>query len=291
MSKIRKTYEFSGQTLFLCDMRPGFSEDGIECTLPAGSYELTLETTESGGRGFILLLAGEIYDGQAEHAVVPLDMARIGVLDRKAFLKIFSGDWETLYDWSESAADTQKSEWGGFLRHKDSGLSAFFVNTGMDGECAVQLLRLGKKTVGVRAIPQPPVEKPSKSGKLRQWTQVEVRCSGIADPWGFCDDWNFQPEVEEILENVVLEVSSVDEGDSLKFLDSDDIDPDTAIANYQPGFKGVTGFNVYLDKNEEDPVPLSIPESFALPKLEAQATSRELAEVLFDIFQKARSWA
>jgi len=271
-------------------MRPGFSEDGVECPLPSGTYELFLENSENGGRGFSLLLEDETCDNSVDHGVVSLDMARMGILDREVFLELFDGHWESLYDWSESASDNQKSEWGGFLRHKDSGLEAFFVNIGTDGECAIQLLRSGKKTVGLRVTPPPPIEKLSLSDKLRQWTQVEVQCNGIAEPWGFCDDWNFEPEVEEILENVIMEVSSVDEGDSLKFLDTEDIDPDTSIADYQPSFKGVTGFNIYLDINEEDPVPLSIPKSFSLPKLGAQTTSRELARVLYDIFKNARNW-
>ena len=286
----RKTFEFTGKKLFFCDMRPGFSEDGLECTLPDGSYELSIEPSENGKmRGFSLVLAGETPDEHLNEGSFLIDMARVGILDRKAFLGSFNNSWEALFDWSENASsEEKKSDWGEFLRHKESGLKAFYVNIGSDCECAVQSLRSGTKTVGVRIIPKPPTVVSADGQVPGQWTQLEVTCSGIKDPWSFCDDRDYEPEIEDILENVISEVSFVDDG---TFLDTESIDPDTTISTYRPHFKGVTGITVSLDNSEEEEWKrLSIPKSYSIPELGAKTTSRELANAMLDIFGNARTW-
>ena len=231
-----KTFEFTGKKLFLCDMRPGFSEDGVECALPNGNYELSIEPSQNSDmRGFSLVLPGETPDGHKDTGVFSIDMARVGILDCKAFLELFEGDWEELFDWSDIASDSKKSKWGGFLRHKESGLEAFFVNIGSDCECIVQSLRSGKKTVGVRVIPKPPIERSTEKPAFRSWTQLEIKCSGIADPWSFCDDRDYEPKIEDVLKDVVLEVSVDVEG---PYLDTRSIDPDAAIFDISATFQG-----------------------------------------------------
>ena len=287
----QKTFELTGKKLFLCDMRPGFSEDGVECPLPSGKYELSIEPSENGKtRGFSLVLAGEIPDGNSNAGAFTIDMARVGALDRKAFLDLFEGDWETLFDWSDSASDNKGADWGGLLKHKESGLEAFYVNIGSDCECAVQSLQSGKKTVGVRVIPKPlPVRARLTEGQVQgHWTQLEVHCNGIDDPWNFCDDRDFEPEIEGVLEEVISEVSFVDEG---AFLDTESIDPDTAISTYRPRFKGIARIKVFLENSEEeDWTPLAIPKSYSIPKLGEQTTPQELAKAVFNIFENARNW-
>jgi hypothetical protein len=289
---VRKTFEVTGKKLFLCDMRPGFSEDGVECALPNGNYELSIEPSQSGKiRGFSLVLAGETPDGHLNKGTFSIDMARVGILDRKTFLEFFDGSWEALFDWSESASDSKNSDWGGFLHHEKAGLEAFYVNIGSDCECVVQSLRSGTKTVGVRVIPKPSTAHSTDEPVSRQWTQLEVKCSGITDPWNFCDDWDYEPEIEGVLEDVVLEVSSVDEDDSLTFLDTKSIDPDAAISTYRRRFKGIESITVFLEHSEEeDWKRLSIPKSYSIPQLGAETTSRELAKTVFEIFENARTW-
>ena len=286
---VGKTFEFTGKKLFLCDMRPGFSEDGVECILPKGNYELAMEASQNGEtQGFSLVLAGETPDEHASLGFLSIDMARIGICDRKAFLELFDDDPEALFDWSDSASDSTVSDWGGFLHHKESGLEALYVNIGSDCRCAIQSLRSGKKTVGVRVIPQPSVERPADKRASRQWTWVEVECSGIADPWAFSDDWDYEPEIEDVLDNVISEVSTTDEG---AFLDTNEIDPDTGISTYRKRFKGVTRIAVFLEHSEEeDWKRLPVPKSYSIPQLGAQTTSQELANTVFEIFKHARTW-
>ena len=47
-------------SLFVCDMRPGFTADGVNCALPPGRYRVQLDplTDQSPGRGFRLVLEG-----------------------------------------------------------------------------------------------------------------------------------------------------------------------------------------------------------------------------------------
>jgi len=179
-------------------------------------------------------------------------------------------------------------DWGDFLHHKESGLKAFYVNIGSDCECAVQSLRSGTKIVGVRIIPKPSTVLSADGQVPGQWTQLEVTCSGIADPWNFCDDRDYEPEIEDILENVISEVSFVDDG---TFLDTESIDPDATISTYRPHFKGVTRITVSLDNSEEeDWKRLSIPKSYSIPQLGEKTTSRELANAMLDIFENAPTW-
>lgn len=285
----RNTFEFTGKKLFLCDMRPGFSEDGVECALPGGSYELFIEPSENGKmNGFSLILANETPDGHQSEGSFSIDMARVGILDRKAFLEFFNNSWEALFDWSENASEEKKSDWGGFLHHKESRLKAFYVNIGSDCECIVQSLRTGTKTVGVRIIPKSSTVLSADGQVPGHWTRLEVQCNGIEDPWDFCDDRDYEPEIEDVLENVISEVSFVDEG---PFLDTESIDPGTAISKYRKDFQGVAGITVHLERSgEEDMKRLSIPKSYSIPDLGAKTTSRELAEAILDIFVNARTW-
>ncbi len=285
----QKKFNFTGEKLFLCDMRPGFSEDGVECALPNGNYELCIEPSQNDKiRGFSLVLAGETPDGHLNSGAFSIDMARVGILDRKAFLELFDGSWEALFDWSENASENKCSDWGDFLYHKKSGLEALYVNIGSDCECVVQSLLSGTKTVGVRIIPKAPAVLSADGQVPGHWTQLEVKCNGIADPWNFCDDRDYEPEIEDILENVISEVSFVDEG---PFLDTENIDPDAAISTYRQRFKGIETINVFLEHSgEEDWKRLSIPKSYSIPELGAKTTSRELAKAILDIFKNARTW-
>jgi hypothetical protein len=273
-------------------MRPGFSEDGIACALPKGDYELSIEPVQHGKmRGFSLVLVGETPTGEQTKGTFSIDMARVGVLERSAFLTQFDGDGEALFDWSESATDSKSSNWGGFIRHKKSGLEALYVNIGSDCQCAVRLLRSGKRTVGLRVVPQPPPERSGEERGSRYWTWVTVKCSGLANTWDFCDDRDYEPELEEVLDNVVFEVSLVDEGESLTFLGTKTINPDVPIADYRRRFRGISRISVFSKRRGESRKRLSIPSSYSVLNLGARTTSRELAEAVLRIFENARRWA
>jgi hypothetical protein len=286
MPPARPRFKLTGKDLFLCDMRPGFSEDGLTCTLPKGDYELTIEPTANAKlRGFSLILAGATPTSEQTKGTVSLDMARLGVLDRRAFLAHFGGDAEALFDWSADATDSKSkaSTWGDVIRHKKSGLEALYINIGSDCQCSVRLLRSGKKTVGLRVVPQPPPERSAETPGSRYWTWVTIKCNGLGDTWDFCDDRDYEPELEDVLDNVIFEVCSDEDSDSKTA-------QNRPIAHYQPRFKGVSRITVQTERRDEKRKPLAVPNSYKLPKLGARTTPRQLAEAIFKIFENARKW-
>lgn len=288
---MHKHLKFTGKKLFLCDMRPGFSEDGVEVSLPKGDYTVLLEPSPKGRLvGFSLLLVGKVPDSDVAKGKFSIDMARVGVFDRNAFTKLFGGDQEALSEWSEEASDHAKAKWGGFLKHKKGGLEALFVDIGSDCECAVRLLRSRSNTVGVRVVPQLPEERPICELGSRHWTEVEVKCQGIKEAWSFVDDRDFDPEFDQILDNVIFETSYIDE-DSQTFLKSADIDPDTPISKHRKRFTGVTGFSVFVEHAGKRRQRISVPHTYKIPKIGVHATPREIANAVFEIFQNAKKWA
>jgi hypothetical protein len=90
---------------------------------------------------------------------------------------------------------------------------------------------------------------------------------------------------------VVFELSCVEKGLTVTFLDKKTIDPDLPIAHYRQRFGGVSGISVFSEREEEDRKRLAIPNSYSVPKLGAQTTSRQLANAVLRIFENARTWA
>jgi len=285
---IRKYFKVTSGEVFLCDMRPGFSEDGLACALSKGNYRLTIEPTQDGTmRGFSFVLVGESLTGERKQGTFSVDMARVGIYERKPFLAQFAGDGEALFDWSAAIADGSGSAWGGFLRHKKSGLEAVYVNLGSDCHCLVHSLRSGKRVVGVRVIPKAPNRSPDQPGS-RYWTWVELKCEGIGTPLSFCDDRDFAPDFDLLLDNVRFEVSSIDENGCLE---PKTIDLDTSVSSYRRRYEGVASVSVFSERAGEPRRRIRLPKSYSIPKLTSRATSREIAKAVFDIFKQARQKA
>ena len=284
MKSVRKVFTFRGKKLFVCDMRPGFSEDGVECTLPEGEFELAIEPTQDGKlRGFSLVLSGQSPDAERANGKLSTDMARVGVLDRQAFLRLFDGDGEALFDWSADASGKNENKWGGFLKHQKSGLEAFFVNTLADGECLVQLLRSSSRPVGIRVLPKGPSERAAEQLGSRHWTWVELKCQGIGDPWSFCDDRDFDPDFDLTLEHALFEVSTLCGGAKAN--------PNHPISRYTKRYRGVSKVAAYYECAGEPRRRIRFPASYKIPHIGADATPRKIAGVVFELFKEARRWA
>lgn len=268
-------------------MRPGFSEDGIACALPKGNYQLSLEPTQDSKlRGFSLILAGEIPDTERDNGTFSTDMACVGVLDRQTFLKHFAGNGEALFDWSADALGKKESQWGGFLKHKQSGLEAFYVKTGADGRCAVQLLCLHSCPVGIRVIPNVSPERPTDQRGSRHWTWVELKCEGIGEPWSFCDDRDFEPDFDQTLEDVLSEVNCLCSGDS-----DSKVGPDVPISRCSRRYKGISKVTTFYERAGEPRRRIHFPPSHTVPKLGPNETARKIAKAVFDLFKSARRLA
>ncbi len=283
-----KHLELSGERLFVCDMRPGFSEDGVTVSVPKGSYGLTVVETAGGEfASFSLVLAGEAPDGHVDAGTVSVDMARLGVFDPDAFLEAFADDREALFDWSDDATDGTTATSGATITH-ESGLQALVVDLGSDGVCDVHVLLREDRAVGLRVSFRGPAQQPVPTDRKLRYTSVEVTCRGIDDLWTFVDDWNFEPDADDILDDIVSEVSMGDQGDPIDFGDSDQVDADAPIAAFRRRFRGVGKFSVFVEQDGDERRPVSIADSLPLPECTSETTSRELASILHAIFVEVR---
>ena len=235
-------------------------------------------------QGFSLVLVGETVTSEHNQGTFSLDMARVGVFERKPLLAHFDGDGEALFDWSERTTDNKSSAWGGIICHKKSGLEALYVNIGSDCKCLVQLLRSGKRAVGVRVVPKVAPERSSDRLGSRHWTWVELKCGGVGNPLSFCDDRDYDPDFDLLLDNVRFEVSSIDENGCL---DPKTIDLDTSVSHYGRRYKGVAKVSVFYERAGEA-CRIRLPKTYSIPKLSSKATPRRIAEAVFDIFKHAR---
>jgi hypothetical protein len=154
---------------------------------------------------------------------------------------------------------------------------------GADCKCAVQLLRSRSRTVGVRVIPEASPERTTDERGSRHWTWVELKCQGVGDPWSFCDDRDYAPDPDLLLDNILFEVGCLcsDSGGAK-------VDPDKAISRCTPRYRGVTNVSVFYERAGEPRRRIQLPQARTLPKLGSEATPRQIAKVVFALFKQAR---
>jgi len=293
MRFLRKSFRFPGGKLFLSDMRPGFSEDGADVSLPEGEYRIGV-TKDGPLQTFSLVLAGADPGSEKEVGTIDLDMARVGLFQRKPFLKAFGSDPAELFDWSSDASETSEAEWGGFLTHKPSGLQALYFNIGSDGQCRLFLLRSGSRTVGLKVVPLVPVASPhsappspASARVLTEMIVAEVTWTGDTHPWGFTSEsvlLQFKEFLSEVISEIVID--DIDE----EFIDPDEVNPDDRISRFRPRFKGISRIELFRPQPHPAariPIPISLPPD-AFEK-SASLTPRQLAQLVYDIIRKART--
>jgi hypothetical protein len=287
MRSISQLFHFAGGRLFLSDMRPGFSEDGVSITLPAGNYRLTVSpSTGAKFAAFSLVLDGASPDKDAKAGSLSLDMARVGLLDRKAFLRAFAGDAEELFEWSAEVAEGQKRQWSGHIRHKPSGLEALFINVSTDGVCAVYRLRQGAEVVGVRVVPMATVPaKPPPTKEPGKQIFAEVKWRGDSYPWSFSiaeQGLTFAEFLEEVLSEIGV---SEREGECLL---AEEIDPDAPIVAFRRRYQGIARIQLFVPKpypQKNTILPATIPTSVL--QQSPEFTPRQLARIIYDLLLEA----
>lgn len=262
--------------LWVCDMRPGISQDGISVNLSAGIYRCEAARAEETGLSTISYIR-ECVSPTSEERIgeLSLDMARLGVVELRPLLAKHRGDWEALADWSDEASGAREKEWGG---HLEAGkLHAVFFSIGSD--CTVEVLRLrrGRRTVGMRIRPK---ERLDTAAKPQRWTWVEVKLRGIGDPWSFCDDWAFTPDDELIFDNIDLELSD---------FTNDEVDHSAPLSKYCASLRGVASISAFVEDSGKPRRPIT--RLLQIPKLGASPTAKRLAATVLSIFEQARKRA
>ena len=174
------TFTLSGADLWICDMRPGLTQDGTSIALPSGQYRCRVTRGANGLFGLEYALVGRDPSREEKIGEFSVDMARVGIVELAPLLASHDGDWTLLSDWSDEAADLRPTAWGGRL--KAGTPHAVFFDLG--GDCDVEVFRAldGRKTVGFRLRQREPKV---PTARHRKWTWVEVKVRGFGESWSF----------------------------------------------------------------------------------------------------------
>jgi hypothetical protein len=270
-----KTLQFklSGEQLWICDMRPGISQDGVRVKLPPGDYQCEVTPSEGTGLTTVSYVRKGARPTSERHVGgVSLDMARVGVVELKPLLAQHGGDWEALADWSDEMADRGEKRWGGVLM---SALHhAAFFRIGSD--CTLDVFRLKQdgRDVGVALRPQARHVADTKS---QRWTWVEVKLRGIGEPWSYCDDWAFFPDNELVLFDIEFELS---------YFTKEKIDHKMPLAKYCPKIGGIDWIKVFVE--DRGAARRAITRVIRIPEIQSPVTATGLATGVLGIFEQVR---
>jgi hypothetical protein len=279
-------FEINSGSVFLCDMRPGFTEDGVECALPSGKYGVALaDSAENGGRGFSLVLDGESPDGRVSAGSVDVDGARIGIFNRKAFLDHFGGDFEDLFEWSDGEASPPM---GGIVEispEDNTLLKALVVDVQCDSRYQIEYLKSGAEKVGLAVTPIRPEITP---GKARRFTRVDVKFIGIGEPWYYMDDWDYEPALEDVIESLILDQVLYCELVKGRHIKSEDVSPGAPLRQYVSKFRGVKRIGAFLEVDQNRAKRIPLPESLDVSKFSAETTFRELGDIVLSVLRYVR---
>ncbi len=274
-------FNINSDPLFICDMRPGFSEDGAELSLPRGKYALT--TIEIGDlQGFELLLDGKHADREEEFSELSLDGACVGVFDKNGFFKHFKHDFESIYEWSSDLFEP-KQNWKN-ISHEKAGL-AFFVQTFADCNCVLIKLYSNSTVVGFKALP---IEPQTNREKKRSWTWISFKCEGLDQEFNICHDRDYVNEIDDVIDDVLSDLCTVETDSGLDFLDEDDIKLDDPINSYRSDFGGLQSISVYYERSSGgENIRHSIKPDISnhVSCVNSTSSTRELANCMYNIFK------
>lgn len=283
-SKMEENYtNIEANALSICDMRPGFTQDEVELTLPSGEYAVS--TIEIGSlQGFQLLLKERSIEKEEMCGSLPLDGACVGLFDKQGFLNYFQNDFEAIYEWSSDKAQEGKT-WKN-ISHDAAG-SAFYFQIFSDCTCEVFLLYSKDSVVGLKVMPY--VIETNKD-KKREWTWVNIQCKGIYQELNICHDRNHEIELEEVIEDVLSDLCAIETEDTLGFIDESSVDISAPIISFRSDFKGIKSADVVYEKSIKgnrtskriQPNVESLINNIGLT-----STTEDLGKFIYEIFKMA----
>ena len=271
-------FHLRGNSLFVCDMRPGFTEDGVAVQLSPGRYQWSrLDSAGQGIARFQLLRAEAKAETQKVLTELSIDGAMVGGFERGKLLSCFETDFERLYEWSASQVEELSGEGLGVFQH-DSGLDCLWASVGGDGQCKLSSLFSSDESVGfiLEVIPSIP-----KVGG-RTLTQAWFHWSPIEEAFHFVHDRDFELDPNEVLEDILLDltVDAEIEAPGTKIT----ISPDDALKRWKPDFSGVSRIQVFEEADQEERA-LRVPS--ANVTLGEGTTIKDLADQAYQIMVEA----
>lgn len=287
MGKKQLDYIHNYESVYLCDMRPGFVEGGHECDLPPGLYRLELtECADNGGRGFSLLLSGASPDTRVDAGLIEIDGARIGVFNRQALLQHFDDNFEELFEWSDSASGDAVNGAIEISPNNSTDLNALVVDVQRDSQYRIVVLKSGSRNIGVEVEP---AEHQKSEEILHKYTRVDVKFIGIGEPWCYFDDWNYEPSLSDVVDSLILE-QSIDLGLSTEGRGvSRKIGPTTELRDGITRFRGVKNVSAFLEQGQDRAKRIPLPKFLETTSFPADTTFEQLGEIVYSILLHARS--
>ena len=142
-----------GNGLFLTDMRPGPTEDGLKVELEPGNYRVEVQgfVRESDRRcaRFRVYLEGSKPELGQQLGTVATDLATMGFYDPKCFQSLRKQGSEEFFAWGESAFDASKSSHGVLVHDLKRSAILPYVTSGFgDGTYPVYELTQQNRRVG-----------------------------------------------------------------------------------------------------------------------------------------------
>lgn len=284
------SYTHRHDSLYLCDMRPGFSDGGVECALPPGLYRLGLAEGEAnGGRGFSLLIKDASPDSRVDAGSIDVDGARIGIFNRQAFMQHYDYDFEELFEWSDAASG---DAFGGAIDgaieispDDSANLTALVIDVQCDAVYRIHVLKSGSSVIGIEVAP---VEQQASQKISRQYTRIDVKFTGVGEPWCYFDDWNFEPSQSDVIDSLILDLSIDLELSAQGRAAPEKIRPNTKIRDVLPRSRGVQEINAFLERNQRRARRIPLPDSLTSSSISAEATLEQLGEFVYSILLYAR---
>lgn len=286
MNSNNEKFELHEDSIFVCDMRPGFTEDGVACELPNGNYYLSnAPTKDQGLNSFSLQLENTSVDDENDIAIIGVEMARVGIYKRRILADVFNSDTEALFDWSDSKCDKKSNLWGGYIGG-NSNPDGLYINIDSDCDCSIKYLLSNGSKVGIKVVP---LSSQTVHAVDRSWTRVEISL-GISE-LSFIDDRDYELEFKDVLEDVLTELCTIDEGASLIFVDEDSVNVEDEIIRFRPNYKGARKLNVFIQTSVgcdlvDRKLPLDIEE--AIEQLDQNISVNDFAKVIYQVLKTAR---
>jgi hypothetical protein len=142
-----------GSGLFLTDMRPGPTDDGLKVALEAGDYRVEVQGFVRGSDRRCARLRAYLESTEPELGqqlgTVSTDLATMGFYDPKCFQSLRKQGSQEFFEWGESAFDSSKSSHGVLVHDLTRSAILPYVSSGFgDGTYPVYELIQRNRRVG-----------------------------------------------------------------------------------------------------------------------------------------------
>ena len=110
-------------------------------------------------------------------------------------------------------------------------LRALVVTVQCHGNYGVEYLTSGSSKVGLEVTPN---QHEIADDITRRWVRVDVKFVGISEPWEYFDDCHFEPEPDDVFEDLVLNTVLTPAHIDGQAIEPDDVGSNAEVQQYLP---------------------------------------------------------